>query len=232
LRGLVRPEETARLSDALAPLVGLPGPTLAAEESESAWRRFLVALAARQPAVLVFEDLHWADESMLRFLELLGASARDVPLLLLCTARPELVERDPAWAGAITGSLTITLPPLRDPEIATMYAHLLGFATSPADALAPLVELADGNQLYAHEYTRILIEKGTLRPAGARWWLDSADALPMPDSVYAVIANRVDLLDPADRAVLQVAAVVGMNFWPGAVAAAMNRPIDMVERSL
>src|SRR5207248_10598094 len=112
-------------------------------------RRFLGALAARQPAVLGFEDLHSADEWMLRLLELLGASARDVPLLLLCPARPELVERDPTWAGAITGSLTITLQALRDPEIATMYAHLLGLARFPSDTLAPLVELADGNPLYA-----------------------------------------------------------------------------------
>jgi class 3 adenylate cyclase len=226
LRDLVRPEESGRLSDALGPLVGLAGTSLAAEESESAWRRFLVALAARQPTVLVFEDLHWADESMLRFLELLGASARDVPLLLLCTARPELVERDPTWAGAITGSLTITLPPLRDREIATMYAHLLGLATFPSETLALLVELADGNPLYAHEYTRMLIEHGRASE------VDFLDAPAMPDSVYAVIANRVDLLDTSDRAVLQAAAVVGMHFWPGAVAAALNRPLPAIQRSL
>jgi predicted ATPase/class 3 adenylate cyclase len=229
LRALVGEEEAARLSDALSPLVGLPGSKLGAEEAESAWRRFVVALANRQPTVLVFEDLHWADESMLRFVELLGASVRDVPLMLLCTARPELVERDPTWAGTITGSLTITLPPLRDPEIAKMYAHLLGQATFPPELLGPLVELADGNALYAHEYTRMLIEQGKLRPSEV---FSLPEGLPMPDSVHAVIANRVDLLEPIDRAVLQAAAVVGMQFWPGAVAAAMGRPVDTIERSL
>jgi class 3 adenylate cyclase len=229
LRELVSDTEAARLADALSPLVGLPGSNLAADETESAWRRFVVALAAHRPTVLVFEDLHWADESMVRFVERLGASVRDVPLLLLCTARPELLEREPSWAGAVAGSVTITLPPLRDNEIATMYANLLGKATFPAGMLDPLVELADGNPLYALEYTRMLAEQGSLRPSEAL----TSRQLPMPDSVHAVIANRVDLLDAADRAVLQAASVVGMQFWPGAVAAAMGgRPSDAIERSL
>jgi class 3 adenylate cyclase/tetratricopeptide (TPR) repeat protein len=226
---LVGPGEAARLSDAMGPLVGLAGSKLPAEEAESAWRRFVVALAARQPTVVVLEDLHWADESMLRFVELLGASVRDVPLLLFATARPELVERNPGWSASVPGALTITLPPLRKGEIATMYAHLLSQATYTPESLEPLVELADGNPLYAHEYTRMLIEQGALRPAKA---LADVRPLPMPDSVHAVIANRVDLLDPGDRSVLQAAAVVGMQFWPGAVAAALGRPVESVERSL
>ncbi|MDT5037385.1 MAG: hypothetical protein QOE03_2570, partial [Micromonosporaceae bacterium] len=229
LHDLVGAGEVARLADALCPLVGLRGSKLTGEEAESAWRRFIIAMAVRRPTVLVFEDLHWADESMLRFVELLGASVREVPLMLLCTARPELVERNPAWAGAIAGSLTIALPPLRNPEIATMYANLLGKAAFPAELFGPLVELADGNPLYAHEYTRMLIEQGRLRPAET---LSLADGLPMPANVHAVIANRVDLLEPADRTVLQAAAVVGMQFWPGSVAAALSRPVDAIERSL
>jgi class 3 adenylate cyclase/tetratricopeptide (TPR) repeat protein len=227
LAAIVVQSEADRLADALSPLVGLPGPKLAPDETESAWRRFVVALAAHRPTVLVFEDLHWADESMVRFVERLGASVRDVPLLLLCTARPELLERNPSWAGAVAGSVTITLPPLRDAEIATMYAHLLGAAAFPTGSLSSLVELADGNPLYALEYTRMLAEQGNLRASDAL-----GRPLPMPDSVHAVIANRVDLLDAADRAVLQAAAVVGMNFWPGAVGAAMSRPADAIERSL
>ncbi|WP_432829536.1 adenylate/guanylate cyclase domain-containing protein [Dactylosporangium sp. CA-092794] len=227
LAAFVGPSEAERLAEALSPLVGLPGPKLAPDETESAWRRFVVALAAHRPTVLVFEDLHWADESMVRFVERLGASVRDVPLLLLCTARPELLERNPSWAGAVAGAVSITLPPLRDTEIATMYAHLLGAAAFPSQSLSSLVELADGNPLYALEYTRMLAEQGNLRATDAL-----GRKLPMPDSVHAVIANRVDLLDAADRAVLQAAAVVGMNFWPGAVAAAMSRPADGIERSL
>jgi class 3 adenylate cyclase len=237
-RALVDAPEAGRLADALRPLVGLPGDSLPAEEAQSAWRRYLVAMAARAPTVLVFEDLHWADESMLRFLDLLATAAREVPLLLLATARPELVDRDGSRVGAITGSLTITLPGLRADGMATLYGHLLGrhSAISAAAAaegptagrLRRLVELAGGNPLYAQEYVRMLVERG-VAPRAAR---DGADDLPMPDGVHSVIANRVDLLEPADRSVLQAAAVVGMQFWPGAVAAALGRPSGSVERSL
>ncbi|MFC3500494.1 ATP-binding protein [Micromonospora krabiensis] len=229
---LVGPGERDRVVDALRPLVGLTGTPMPAEEAESAWRRFLLALAARRPTVLVFEDLHWADDAMLRFVELLGAAARDVPLLLLCTARPELVDRDPSWAGSITGSLTITLPPLRDTGIASLYAHMFGQAAFSADLLNPLIEVAGGNPLYAHEYVRMLIEQGALRQSGRGWSLERHLDLPMPESVHAVIANRVDLLDAADRAVLLAAAVVGVQFWPGAVAAALGQPVETVERAL
>jgi predicted ATPase/class 3 adenylate cyclase len=231
-----------RMVDALRPLVGLTGPRLPAEEAESAWRRFLIALATRRPTVLVFEDVHCADESMRRFIEVLSASARDVPLLVLCTARPELVEQDPSWAGTIAGSLTITLPPLRSNGIAALFAHLFGQAAFSADLLTPLVELADGNPLYAQEYVRMLIERGAVRQGGRGWVLESTAAagapggpgweLPMPDSVHAVIANRIDLLDAVDRSVLLAASVVGTQFWPGAVAAALGRPVEVVERSL
>ncbi|SCF02637.1 Double zinc ribbon [Micromonospora purpureochromogenes] len=229
---LVGPGERDRLVDALRPLVGLAGVTMPAEETESAWRRFLLALAARRPTVLVFEDLHWADDAMLRFVELLGAAARDVPLLLLCTARPELVDRDPSWAGTITGSVTITLPPLRDTGIASLYAHMFGQAAFSADMLTPLIEVAGGNPLYAHEYVRMLIEQGALRQSGRGWSLEKHLELPMPESVHSVIANRVDLLDAKDRAVLLAASVVGVQFWPGAVAAALGQPVESVERSL
>ncbi|MER7331991.1 MULTISPECIES: adenylate/guanylate cyclase domain-containing protein [unclassified Micromonospora] len=229
---LVGPGERERLVDALRPLVGLPGTPLPAEETESAWRRFLLALAARRPTVLVFEDLHWADDAMLRFVELLGAAARDVPLLLLCTARPELVDRDPSWAGTITGSVTITLPPLRDTGIASLYAHMFGQAAFSADMLTPLVEVAGGNPLYAHEYVRMLIEQGALRQSGRGWSLEKHLDLPMPESVHAVIANRIDLLDAKERTVLLAAAVVGVQFWPGAVAAALGQPVESVERAL
>jgi predicted ATPase/class 3 adenylate cyclase len=247
VRDLVEPAEAERLVAALRPLVGLADPLGAAvrppgsanqsaEEAESAWRRFLVAGAARRPTVLVFEDVHWADERMRRLIELLGASARDVPLLVLCTARPELVDRDPSWAGTIGGSLTITLPPLRGDGIATLFAHLFGKAAFSADLLSPLVELADGNPLYAQEYVRMLIERGAVRAGGRTSTLDGAGGpaqdLPMPDSVHAVIANRVDLLDAVDRTVLLAASVVGTQFWPGAVAAALGRPAEVVERSL
>jgi class 3 adenylate cyclase/tetratricopeptide (TPR) repeat protein len=232
LRDLVPESESARLSDALRPLLGLPGSPLSMEDAESAWRRFLVALAARGPTVLVFEDLHWADDRMIRFIELLSATVRDVALLVVCTARPELIDREPAWAGAVPGMLSISLTPLRDESIATLYGQMFGQAVFPPELLRPLVELADGMPLYAHEYGRMLVERGTLRQADHTWIMESSDDLPMPESVHAVIANRIDLLDAGERAVLQAASVVGARFWPGAVAAALGTSVDAVERAL
>ena len=222
-------DDGGRLADALGPLVGLPGAGLAPMETEQAWRRFILAMAARQPTVLVFEDMHWADEAMLRFVEMLGGSARGLPLLMICTARPELREQHPSWTGTITGTISISLPPLRDSDISTMYSLMFGQRTVTPDEL---VELADGNPLYAQEYVRMLLEGGILRPAGAQWALKAGEPPPMPDNVQAVIANRLDLLDPADRAILQAAAVVGRQFWPGAVAAAVGQPVDSVEWAL
>jgi class 3 adenylate cyclase len=232
LRDLVPAGQSARFSDALRPLLGLPGSPLSTEDAESAWRRFLLALAERGPTVLVFEDLHWADESMIRFVELIGATVRDVPLLVVCTARPELVDREPSWAGAVPGMLSISLTPLRDDSIATLYGQMFAEATFPPELMRPLVELADGIPLYAHEYGRMLVERGTLRRSEDTWTMEPSAELPMPQSVHAVIANRIDLLEAAERAVLQAAAVIGPRFWPGAVAAALATGTDTVERAL
>ncbi|GAA5183969.1 hypothetical protein GCM10023322_24430 [Rugosimonospora acidiphila] len=222
-------DDAQRLAGALEPLVGLPGAGLSQVETEQSWRRFILAMAARQPTVLVFEDLHWADEPMLRFVEMLGASARGLPLMVICTARPELRERHPSWTSAITGTVSISLPPMSDSDIGTLYSLMFGAATTTPDSL---VELADGNPLYAHEYVRMLLEGGMPRPAGTPSVLELAAAQPMPDNVHAVIANRLDLLDPADRTILQAAAVVGRQFWPGAVAHAANRTAESAEQAL
>jgi class 3 adenylate cyclase len=225
---LVPPAEADRLTNALGPLVGLPGQQLLAEDTESAWRRFVVALASDRPTVLVIEDLHWADQTMVSFVERLGAVVRDVPLLVLCTSRPELLEREPAWAAAIAGSQTISLSPMNDAHIADMYAALFGQATFPPDMLDKLIELAGGNPLYAHEYFRMLLEQGGLTGEAH----GPATAHPIPDNVHAVIANRLDLLDPDDRLVLQAASVLGVVFWPDAVASTLRLPAGAVERTL
>ncbi|MEU8297219.1 adenylate/guanylate cyclase domain-containing protein [Micromonospora sp. NPDC048909] len=221
-----------RLAEALGPLIGVPGERLTPGETEAAWRRFLLALAATGPTVLVFEDMHWADQAMLAFVEQLGATARGVPLLVVATARPELRERHPAWTGTISGTMSISVPPMHDTDIDTLYSLLLGQATLPTTARTPLIEFADGNPLYAQEYARMLLDGGLLDTAGPTARLDPAGGAEMPRTVQAVIANRLDLLDPADRAVLQAAAVVGVQFWAAPVASALGRPVEWVERAL
>lgn len=221
-----------RLAEALGPLVGVSGERLTSAETEAAWRRFLLTLAATGPTVLVFEDMHWADEAMLSFVEQLGAAARNVPLLVVATARPELRERHPAWTGTISGAMSISVPPMHDGDIDTLYSLLLGQATLPQDARAPLIEFADGNPLYAQEYARMLLDGGLAERTAGLALVDPAGGAEMPRTVQAVIANRLDLLDPADRAVLQAASVVGVQFWAAPVALALGRPAEWVERAL
>ncbi|GIH11644.1 hypothetical protein Rhe02_97110 [Rhizocola hellebori] len=232
LRTMVSEQEAARLADALGPLVGLPTTGLGQDETELAWRRFIQVMASSRPTVLVFEDMHWADDRMLRLVEMLGSLGSGVPLLVIATARPELRERRPDWTTAVTGAVSLSLGPMHDEHIATMCGLMFGQAVFPEEDMAPLVQLAGGNPLYAHEFVRMLVERGELRPMGEQWTLSDQNRTTMPQTVQAVIANRLDLLDPTDRAVLQAAAVVGTQFWPGAVAAALSTSTDVVVRSL
>ncbi|WP_376776265.1 AAA family ATPase [Allocatelliglobosispora scoriae] len=232
LRALTNTQEAARLAEALGPLLGLPGTRLSPAETESSWRRFLQLMAGTGPTVLVFEDMHWADEAMLRFVEMLCGAGQGLPLLVIATSRPELRERHPSWTSAVTGAMSISLGPMRDSDINTMYSQMFGQAVVPSTGLGPLVELAGGNPLYAHEYVRMLVERGELRPTGPSWTVDTDETAPMPQTVQAVIANRLDLLELTDRAVLQAAAVIGSQFWPSAIGMAVGISTESAARAL
>jgi class 3 adenylate cyclase/tetratricopeptide (TPR) repeat protein len=213
--------DRAWLKARLAPLVGAPAEPAAQEESFTAWRRFLESLAADGPAVLVFEDLHWADEALLSFLEHLADWSEGVPLLLLCSARPELHEQRPTWAAGLRNATTINLAPLTDEETARLLASLLEQAVLPAETQRALLERAGGNPLYAEEFVRLLADRGEL-----------ADEAEVPVSVHALIAARLDTLSPERKSLLQDAAVVGKVFWAGALAEMGGRDLGEVERAL
>jgi predicted ATPase/class 3 adenylate cyclase len=200
------PADAAWLDRRLRPLAGLESDEVSLDrrgESFAAWRRFLEAISDERPLVLVFEDLHWADDVLLDFVDYLVDWARGVPLLVLSTARPELLERRPSWGGGKVNSATILLSPLSDDETATLVHELLGRSAIEADLQARLLEHAGGNPLYAEEFTRMLLE----RPAEA----------VVPESVQGMIAARLDTLPTGEKALLQNAAVVGRTFWLGAL---------------
>jgi class 3 adenylate cyclase len=176
-------------------------------EAFAAWRYFFEALAEERPLVLVFEDLHWADEGLLDFVDYLVDWAGEVPLLVVGAARPELLERRPGWGGGKPDALTLSLAPLSDTDTARLIGSLLGRPVLEAGQQAVLLARAGGNPLYAEQYVQMLAEK----QAGTQ--------LPVPDSVQAIIGARLDLLAPPDKRLLQDAAVIGEVFWPGAVAA-------------
>jgi class 3 adenylate cyclase/tetratricopeptide (TPR) repeat protein len=204
----------------LSPLVGLTVGEQAAtrEETFTGWRRFFEALAGRQPLVLVAEDLHWADPALLEFLDHLRGACTGVPLLVVGTARPELYERLPGWGDGEPNSVGLALSALSKIDTAKLVAALLGAATLPAETQALLLEKSGGNPLYAEQFIRLLNDRGLPHSRDRTAW-DTAQPVPVPGTVQALIAARLDTLEPQDKVLLHAAAVVGRVFWPGAVAA-------------
>ena len=194
----------------LRPLVGQAGDTTGSQDEVfAAWRRFFEALAEDRPLVLVFEDLQWADEGLLDFVEHLADWVRDVPMLILCTARLELLERRPTWAGGKLNAANVALAPLSADETAKLIAALSNRPLLEAGAQAELLDRAGGNPLYAEQYVRMLVERGT--------------TVDLPESVQGIIAARLDGLPPEEKAALQDAAVLGKVFWLGALGVSEER---------
>ena len=193
----------------LRPLVGLATEGEASEDSRheafAAWRRFFEAIAEERPLVLVFEDVQWADDGLLDFLDDLTERVSGVPLLVLCSARPELLERRAGWGGGKRNAATVSLEPLSDDETARLIATLLDRPVLPAETQTALVQRAGGNPLYAEEYVRMLADRGE-------------SDLPLPETVQGIVAARLDLLAGQEKALLQHAAVLGKVFWTDALA--------------
>ena len=225
--GLVNdPSEQRWICGRLAPLIGLDEPqSEGADRTEafSAWRRFLEALAARYPLVVVMEDLHWADAALLDFVEHLVEWSSGVPMLILCTARPELFDRVPTWGGGKRNASTVSLAPLSDADTHRLVSSLLPPETVSAVG-GSLIERAGGNPLFAEELARMFVDRSV--PAGTGD--DPMAGMTPPESLHAIIAARLDTLPLEQKFLLQDAAVVGKTFWPGALAAVAGSDTDAV----
>jgi class 3 adenylate cyclase/tetratricopeptide (TPR) repeat protein len=201
------PTEASWVERHLRPLAGLEAEEASTGdrrgEAFAAWRRFLEALAEERPLVLVFEDLQWADEALLDFVDHLVDWASGVPILTLCTARPELLVRRSGWGGGKVNSSTIRLSPLSEDETAALVHTLVGRSVLSADVQQELLARAGGNPLYAEEFTRMLRE----RPG----------EVELPESVQGIIAARLDTLPAEEKELIQSAAVIGRTFWLGAL---------------
>jgi len=162
-------------------------------------RSFIEALAREQPTLLVFDDIHWAQPSMLDLIDSLAARTRDAPILLLCLARTELLDARPMWGGGQASSFTIRLDPLAAEDSHALAAQL---TTSFADAVAAQIEVtAGGNPLFIEELSA--------------WVAEGGDQQGLPNTVRAMIAARLDVLPKEERSVVNDAAVVGKVFWRG-----------------
>ncbi|MBA3735304.1 MAG: AAA family ATPase, partial [Actinobacteria bacterium] len=221
---LVTDETESRWLEAeLRALVGLRGDELHVGGSDSAtataaWRRFLEALAERRPVVLVFEDLHWADDGLLDFLDDAVDWLRRVPILFVATARPELLERRQGWGGGKANSTTISLQPLAQEDALRLVSALLEKPLQLAEEQQALLDRAGGNPLFAEQYVRMLQERGTTGE--------------LPESVQGVIAARLDALPRVEKELLHEAAVHGKVFSSGAVAEAAGASPGEAEQLL
>jgi DNA-binding SARP family transcriptional activator len=198
------------LAARLAGLLGLrePGPP---EETAWALRRLLEIAAARAPLLVVLDDLHWAEPAVL---EAIGHVAEHAarPLVLLCLARPELLDDRPGFGGGLPNASSVRLEPLLPAEAARLAQELLGGEVDP-QVEAGLLEAAGGNPLFTEELVAMLRDDGRLERADGRWVLAGASAaLTAPPTIQALIAARLDGLGGDERRVLQRAAVAGQTF--------------------
>ncbi|HYT80224.1 MAG TPA: adenylate/guanylate cyclase domain-containing protein [Actinomycetota bacterium] len=202
--------------DRLAAILGVGGAAGPIQESFWAIRKSFEGLAAEKPLVLVFDDIQWAEPTFLDLVQYLATFASGHPMLLLCLARPELLETRSDWGD--TGAV-IRLEPLRSEESERLVGNLLGEWSGPEDVGRQIVDGAGGNPLFIEEMLRMLVDDGALAQEDGRWVLrGDRSRIGAPETVHAVIAARLDRLDPADRDVLERASVVGEVFWWGAVA--------------
>jgi len=199
----------------LQPLAGVAGEIDESRdrrvEAFSAWRRFFETLAEERPLVLVFEDLHWADDTLLDFVDHLAEWVSGVPMLLVATARPELLDRRPDWGGGKRNATTLSIGALSNDETAKLLPVM------PASTQKLVLERAEGNPLYAAEYARMLADQ-------------PGDDLPLPETVQGVIAARIDALAAEEKALVQDAAVLGKVFWPSALDSANEAALHALER--
>jgi class 3 adenylate cyclase/tetratricopeptide (TPR) repeat protein len=186
-------------------------PLAARDRFQDAWVEFLEEIVAERPAVVLIEDIHWGEEQLLDLLERLVGDTRG-PLLLIATARPEVLEQRPGW-GARLRAATLGLEALSSEDAVRMLDELLG-GTLPAGLREVVVQRAEGNPFFVEELLGTLIDRQLLERQNGSWRLAELPSdFAVPDTVQAVVAARVDLLEPAEKQALQAASVIGRIFW-------------------
>ncbi len=224
---LCGPTDGPEVADHLALLIGLGGDTVADRQPLFfSARRFVEELASRRQLLMVFEDIHWADASQLDLLESLASRVRDVPVMFLALARPELLDSRPTWGAGLLSHTSMQLYPLSSDEALTLAGHLLPMLLSGLRGAADRVVItAEGNPLFIEELVASVAER-----------VDEATE-ELPTNVRTTIAARLDTLPPAARGALLDAAVIGKVFWRGALlaldatrsAAELEDALDMLE---
>ena len=193
------------------------------EETFWAVRSFLEAVAKTAPLALVFDDIHWGEPTFLDLIEHITGWAREAPILVLCVARPELLDERAGWGRGTLNATTISLEPLSDDECGDLIGNLLGRAALPDEARVRILAAAEGTPLFVEEMLSMLIDDGSLARDGDRWVATGPLVdLRVPPTIQALLAARLDQLTGDERAAIQRAAVCGKQFHVGAVAALLD----------
>ena len=205
------------VADRLDEIFGSTDVLASAEETFWAVRKLLEALARETPVVVVFDDIHWGESTLLDLIEHVADWSRDAPILLLCMARPELLDRRTGWAGGKLNASTTLLDPLSASDCQVLMENLLGRTEFTGDVRSRIAEAAEGNPLFVEEMIAMLIDDGRLRKEGGAWIPVGLDDVAVPPSIQALLAARLDLLLPEERAVLERGSVEGKVFHRSSV---------------
>jgi tetratricopeptide (TPR) repeat protein len=227
-------EERAWIERPIRELLGYEGDARTADEGGSremlfaAWRRLFERISDRGTAILAFEDLQWADAGLLDFIEHLHQWARNRPIFILALARPELLDRRTDWAAGWRNASSLTLEPLSDDSMRELLEGLV--PGLPDAALRRILERAEGIPLYAVETVRMLLAEGRIEPSNGvyRPTADLED-LAVPESLHALVAARLDALQPDARQLVAAASVLGKTFTIEALTSVAEQPTEAVE---
>ena len=219
-------ERAPVISARLAEVIGVAEGAAAAEETHWAIRRFLEVLAVPRPLVVVFDDIQWGELTFLDLIDHIADWSRDAPILLICMARPDLLDLRSGWAGGKLNASTILLRPLDGASCARLIDNLLGSAELAEQIRTQVSDAAEGNPLFVEQMLSMLIDDGFLRSEGGTW-VSSKDlaTISVPPTISALLSARLDRLEADERAVIEAASVMGKEFLPAAVRELTPEPI-------
>ncbi|WFU06793.1 adenylate/guanylate cyclase domain-containing protein (plasmid) [Rhizobium sp. CB3171] len=231
---LIGEEKAGLIAERVAGAIGLGGAVQGTTE-ETAWaaRKLFEAIAREHPLVIVVDDVHWAESTFLELIEHVAEFSRDLPILLICIARPELLDEHAGWGAGKRNATSIFLEPLSDTECRELIYNLLGRAPLPAAAESRITNAAEGNALFAEELVAMLVDDAVIRrePDG---WVPVSDLaeIPVPSSINALLAARLEGLPALERVILTAAAVEGSSFHRSAIRELACPVLDTLDNSL
>ena len=207
------------VADRIAGAIGLSNANYPVEETFWAARRFFELLSDGRPLIVLIDDIHWAERTFLDLISYVETNLTGVPVVLACSARPDLFDAHPEWAEESGGRRVLVLQPLSEDESAEVAANLLGTTDLDAAVRAKIVEASEGNPLFVEQMLSMLLDDGILeKDDRGRWILiREVGAITIPPTIQALLSARLDRLGPIDRVVVERASVIGQVFFRGAV---------------